>query len=67
MDGLNEFYDKNDWGALTNHEITESYQGGRISWTENTPGKSAQGVINKDIYNRAHNAATPQPMPKKYR
>ena len=67
MDGLNEFYDKNDWGALINHEITESYQGGRISYSENTPGKSAQGVINKDIYNRAHNAATPQPMPKKYR
>ena len=60
MKGLAEYYKKKDWGALANHEITESYQGGVISSTENVPGTSEQGIINKDIYERAHNAATRQ-------
>ena len=67
MQGLAEYYNEKDWGALVNHEITESYQGGVISSTENVPGTSEQGLINKDIYNKAHNAATRQPTPKKYK
>ena len=66
MKGLAEYYKKKDWGALVNHEITESFQGGVISSTENVPGTSEQGIINVDIYKRAHFAATRQPTPKKY-
>jgi RHS repeat-associated protein len=67
MEGLAKYYKKKNWGALANHEITESYQGGVISSTENVPGTSEQGLINKDIFNRAHEAATSQPTPKKYK
>ena len=57
---MERLYSEKDWGKLINHEITESFQGGLISSDNNVPGRDENGVINSDIYKKAHAAATPQ-------
>ena len=59
---MERLYSEKDWGKLINHEITESFQGGLISSDNNVPGRDENGVINSDIYKKAHAAATPQPF-----
>ena len=59
---MESLYSEKDWGKLVNHEITESFQGGLISADTNVPGRDENGVINSDIYKKAHAAATPQPF-----
>ena len=63
IDAMVSFYNEKDWGKLINHEITESFFGGIISSDSNVPGRDENGVINSDIYKKAHAAATPQPYP----
>ncbi len=53
-------------GSLTLHEVTESYQGALISQQSGvSAGMATQAdVANPNsVYNRAHNAATPQKFP----
>jgi RHS repeat-associated protein len=52
-------------GSLTLHEVTESYQGAKIAQqTLTSTGPATQADVNNptSVYNRAHNAATPQRM-----
>jgi RHS repeat-associated protein len=51
-------------GSLTLHEVTESYQGAKIAQQNGSPTGSATAtdVYSTNVYNQAHNAATPQNM-----
>jgi len=62
MDALNENFEPGNIGKAINHEITESYKGGKISMRRNEEAVPAFRGTNNTIYNRAHNRASRQPF-----
>ena len=59
---LRDNFDETDFGAAIAHEITEAFQGGKISLRRNISASMAiQGTRNR-IYDLAHKRASTQPL-----
>jgi hypothetical protein len=61
IDAMNKNFDSNDHGLVIAHEITEAYQGARISLRTGEAAAKAMPKVPNPIYDKAHYKASYQP------